>query len=335
MAMKQLTQFRITKRAIVLLAIGIILLSASILIAQAIHVNTTASRMAALELQKATAAARIVAYDKSRCENNASIMEANTLTKYSIESGGYTRSYNVHTPAAYDPARRYPVVISFDGIEGSGLRMEGYSGLDTLPAIVVYPDALAGKQGFTAWQGAPYSVDGERDVQFVKDLVTKVTTDYCVDTDRTFAVGMSNGGSFAAIVGCEMGDRIRAIASVSGAYYTTCQQEQKSPSLLVLHSTGDQQVPFAGVPARNLPQIPEWVTRQAMERQCMVTEPATTDGAASYFNWRDCKEGAIVRFAEVQGQPHGWLRMPSQINAPHSTADYIWKFFEDAVPNSE
>ena len=42
---------------------------------------------------------------------------------------------------------------------------------------------------------------------------------YNVDHDRIYAVGMSNGGGFAALLGCRMPEQFRAIASVAGAYY--------------------------------------------------------------------------------------------------------------------
>ena len=177
------------------LLLVIVLLVVTAIAAMA-YIHTLSSHIAELEIQNTTIKTQLSSYQRSLCSNASnSIMQSNQLTKYYVISGGYARTYQVYTPNNYDPSVRYPVVISFDGIEGSGSRMEAYSGLDALPVILAYPDPLLGKQGFTSWGGAPYSVAGERDVQFVRTLLDAMPASYCTDTTRTCTVGMSNGGS--------------------------------------------------------------------------------------------------------------------------------------------
>ena len=209
--------------------------------------------------------------------------------------------------------------------------MESYSGLDELPAVVVYPDALPGKSGFTAWQGAPYSVDGDRDVQFVSDILKSIPSRYCVDSTRVYAVGMSNGGAFANTVSCKLGDQIKAVASVSGAYYSACKPEERTPSLLVVHSTDDRQAPFKGVTVRRLPPVPQYVEKQVVDRHCKTVAEQTKAGSTIYYKWSKCDDNSSMQFIVVNRQPHGWLALP-QVSHQRTTgtAGYVWNFFEES-----
>jgi len=299
------------------------------LLAMFIHVQSLNSRISVLEDKATTTDRQLASYQRSLCSTIPKPIDV--LTKYTVSSAGFDRTYHVHTPDNYDPSVRYPVIVSFDGIDGSGSRMEAYSGLDELPAVVVYPDSLPGKRGFTAWQGAPYSLEGTQDVQFVSDILKTLPSQYCVDSTRTFAVGMSNGGAFATIVGCELGSQIRAVASISGAYYQTCQQQQRTPSLLIVHSTTDGQAPFGGSVARRLPKVTQWTEKQAVERACATTLPVKTIGATSYYDWLNCTDDSMLRFIVIQNQAHGWLALPeASIQRAQGTAGYIWKFFEES-----
>lgn len=266
---------------------------------------------------------------KSRCQRFYDIITPDTTTVHEINSGGGNRVYRVHTPPDYDARLRYPVVLSFDGISGGGANMAAYSGLEDAPAITVYPDSLVGPQNFTAWQGAPYSPVGIDDVQFVRDILDTLPDQYCVDGSKTFAVGMSNGGSFAVIAGCELGARIKAVASVSGAYFTDCAGRGKLPSLLALHSRDDRQVPFDGSKKRRLPDVQSWIGRQIKLRGCKWSSSRAILNGAISRTWSDCENETTVELLIIKDQQHGWLQLPiSGADQPPGTAGYIWRFFE-------
>lgn len=294
-------------------------------------------RLSELEMKNAKMALEATAYKRAYCTNSFSAIKANTTTGYHMQSAGYARTYRVHTPKDYDPTVRYPVVFSFDGVGGSGSRIESYSGIDSLPVIAVYPDALRGRQGFTAWQGAPYSLKGDYDIQFVRDLLEAIPSNYCTDSTKVFAVGMSNGGGFVALAGCRLPDKFRAVASVSGAYYTSCGETAQSPSLLIVHSESDRQVPFDGSSKRGLPAITQWAKREARERLCKdVVQSQTESGdtavkpnTLTVFDWQECQHNSLLRLVVVQDQNHGWLQIPeAPIGGTSGTSGYIWEFFQ-------
>lgn len=308
------------------------IVAAIVLLILLIQVSSLHLRVESLEANLTVNQKKLAVYERTLCATDQSVKQPNIKTDYSINSAGEQRMFKVHVPNNYDASVRYPVIIAFDGIEGSGSRMEAYSGFDGLPIIMVYPDSLPGKKGFTSWQGAPYSADGERDIQFVRDILAQVPTQYCVDETRIFAVGMSNGGAFATIVGCQLGDKIRAVATVSGAYYTTCEQEDRTPSLLVLHSQDDQQVPFLGATTRKLPPITPWVDEQVAKRHCASDVNREKRDGVLYSTWQNCDDNSIVRYGVISKQQHGWLAVPADpAEGTKSTADYIWDFFKDSM----
>ena len=312
--------------SLVFISVALVMISIGLLM----HIQSLSSRIAALENREVVLSKTLATYKRSLCLNSDS-KQVNVLTKYDMQSGGYDRTYQVHTPTNYDPSVRYPVILSFDGIEGSGDRMEGYAGLDALPALIVYPDPLPGSRGFASWEGAPYSINSDRDTQFVHDLLEALPNKYCIDSTRQFAVGMSNGGSFATIVGCEFGDKIRAVASVSGAFYTTCKEQQRTPSLLLIHSSNDMQVPLYGSPTRQLPSVPSWIEAQAVERQCKTKKNIATSDMAVRYVWQECNNNSSLALTVINAQPHGWLSIPQASGQKiPGTAGYIWDFFKQS-----
>ncbi len=270
----------------------------------------------------------------TRCEMNEHMRTGQNATEeYEITSADRQRTYSVHVPAGYRANARYPIILNFDGIDGSGERMQRYSYLDTLPAITVYLDSITGVEGFTAWQGAPYSPKNSGDVEFVADVLEALPNNYCINSAEVFAVGMSNGGAFANIVGCELGDKIKAVASVSGAYYTTCQDGTRVPSLLIVHSAADQQVPFNGGRNGRLPNIYRWVADRAVERGCEEYSQQVSTPESTVTDWLNCEGGSKLRLVVLPEQPHGWLTLPETQtrlgdDEKDNTAEYIWEFFK-------
>ncbi len=62
---------------------------------------------------------------------------------WSLEHGGLTRTYRIHIPPAYTPAKPIPLVLALHGGGGRGVSMERLTGLspiaDKAGFIVVYP----------------------------------------------------------------------------------------------------------------------------------------------------------------------------------------------------
>lgn len=317
------------KKVIVVGFVMIATLLVAILLA---HIQSLSVRIQSLEQQIAQSDQQVASFERSFCDSKQPGVRDGVTTRYTLESAGHTRTYQVHTPPNYDPSIRYPVIVSFDGIEGSGSRMEAYSDIDALPVIAVYPDSIPGTSGFTAWQGAPYSLQGDYDEQFIRSMLQELPANYCIDSARIFAVGMSNGGGFAMLAGCRLSDTFRAVASVSGAYYASCQAATRQPSLLAIHSMTDKQVPFSGSPSRKLPKVVNWAQEEARTRTCRDAARHTEPNGSERYDWTNCDDASTVRLVVLKNQNHGWLYLPqSPQNSTPGLTSYIWGFFEASV----
>ena len=135
-----------------------------------------------------------------------------------MASGGLTRSALVHAPPAARSGRPLPLVLALHGVGGNGKFMEEYTGLSRLSNrkgfVVAYPSAYGSP---ARWNIAGPPGAEPDDVAFGRDLLDALGARLCIDTGRVFVTGVSNGGGMAARLGCELSDRLRAIAPVAGS----------------------------------------------------------------------------------------------------------------------
>jgi polyhydroxybutyrate depolymerase len=88
---------------------------------------------------------------------------------------------------------------------------------------------------------------GVDDVAFINSVIDDVSGQDAVDPGRVYATGISNGAFMAQRLGCDLADRIVAIAPVAGTLGAgvSCQPDQPV-SVLEMHGTSDPLVPYAG-----------------------------------------------------------------------------------------
>lgn len=100
------------------------------------------------------------------------------------------------------------------------------------------------------WEGPKYAVSGVNDLQFTADLLAHIRAAYCVDSNRVYASGKSNGGGFVDTLACsEYGDEFAAFAMASPALYTDLNLTDcgnKRRAILDCHGFIDTVVPYEG-----------------------------------------------------------------------------------------
>lgn len=129
-----------------------------------------------------------------------------------IAVGGVTRRYDLFVPEAAK-TEALPVVFVFHGDGGGTLRpWFPIEQVSEGRAIVVYP------YGFSAWNLEKEA--GNADYAFIEALRASIAGGYCVDRDRFFAFGLSNGAFFVNMLGCYRGPTLfRGIATNAGGLY--------------------------------------------------------------------------------------------------------------------
>lgn len=138
-----------------------------------------------------------------------------------------------------------PLVNNLHGFTPNAAEQERLSGMsakaDEVGFIVVYPEALGNSQ---AWHVGP-GAQGAADVEFIRDLIRHLKSQWSIDPGRIYATGISNGGGMVHRLACDLSDVIAAIAPVSGAYLfsKSCQPTWPVP-VVAFHGTADQIVPY-------------------------------------------------------------------------------------------
>jgi polyhydroxybutyrate depolymerase len=116
--------------------------------------------------------------------------------------------------------------------------MRAYTGMDaeadTQGFIVVYPQGLA----TNAVSGAHCNyallppVTGEPDdLAFFNAMLDHFDSNLCVDGNRVFATGYSDGGYMSVQLACSMSARIEAIAPVAGEYFPSLPGDKGCPTM--------------------------------------------------------------------------------------------------------
>jgi polyhydroxybutyrate depolymerase len=222
--------------------------------------------------------------------------------------GAAQRSYVQFVPKTYDATKPLALIVGFHTLgdtpeEGRAMfNLEAAAGGN---AIFIYPAALrsAAFENKTRWDLSPTSAD----FTYVDALLQTVTANYCIDENRIFTTGFSNGGRMAALVGCRRGDAIRAIAPVApGGGNEPIPPNSCVGNVAVWEALGDADEAHtpSGLAVRDF-----FVSANG----CKAT-PTKPDGCVAY---EGCGEGMGLTFCRHDGG-HVW---------PALASAEIWKFF--------
>ncbi len=260
-------------------------------------------------------------------------LRAGETTSRTLQSAGRTRTYLVHVPKGYDPARPIPLVLNFHGLGSNGAQQHVYGGW--VP--------LADREGFVV--ASPNGVDnswllaaGLDDIQFVRDLVAALGGELCLDPARVFASGMSNGGFMSTTLACRASDIIAAIAPVAGQSAPGAACSEEPVPVVSFHGTADGVVPYeagtvtagavTGTPFEGVPSI---VGKWAAHNGCSG-EPSESRVAADVVKVEYAGCSAPVVHYRVEGGGHTWPGAPAVPRLGTTTtsinaAEVAWAFF--------
>ncbi|MCZ7542576.1 MAG: hypothetical protein M5R40_03120 [Anaerolineae bacterium] len=263
----------------------------------------------------------------------------------SVYSVGGKRWYVLHIPETYDPDVPTPLVINLHGRTSNPVEQALTSQMtpkaDAAGFIVVYPEGaypegVGHPRGWSYW---PARVTfGPADVTFIRDLIDDLANRLNIDPKRVYAAGFSAGGAMADRLGCDLSDRIAAVATVASVYdilagVEFCDTARPVP-VVAFHGAADETQPYLGLPDRLL-SAPDWVARWAARNACDATPSVTLqDGVATGETWGNCRDGADVTLYTLEGFGHRWPRsrpIPGLEAASTVTdidaTDVIWDFF--------
>lgn len=263
----------------------------------------------------------------------------------SLQSGGLTRTFHLYRPAGLTgPA---PLVVMLHGGFGDGAQAErAYhwdAEADAGHFVVAYPDGVDRAWNAGTCCGRPQRANVD-DVGFLTEMVATIEAQIPIDTARVYVTGMSNGAMMALRLGCEAGI-FAAIAPVAGTLLTDCSHAQPT-SVLQIHGTGDDRVPYDGGPGQPFgisgnarvdgPSIESVNATWRAIDNCAA--PAVSTAGVLTTETSTCPDGRTVELISIAGAGHQW---PGGVSSPlaqrlgdvppPSTAldatDAIWQFF--------
>ena len=150
------------------------------------------------------------------------------------------REYYVSLPE--DTSEPFPIIINFHGFLSHAIDQQGFSQMDNYAHQngigVIYPEGIK-----RSWNVGKAILNDENDIDFVNALIDSVSLKYNIDSDRIYACGFSNGGTFSYELICSLSNKIAAFGSVGGNFSINenrlCNIEREIP-LIHIHGTRDR-----------------------------------------------------------------------------------------------
>lgn len=260
-----------------------------------------------------------------------------------LEHGGRKREFLLHIPPQYVPGKPMPLLLSFHGRKGTPEQQAGMTGFHELADregfLVVEPAGVekSWNVGICCDKAHELGVD---DIGFVKKLLDELSARLAVDSKRIYATGFSNGARMANQLGCELSDRIAAIAPIAGPLTSLSCQISRPVPVFSFHGTADGCIPYKGGYGRehdidNPPiekMILDWAKRDGCEEKPLVSFPEK-----GFRQWRFQKCGGDVVFYSTEGAGHIWpgakpylfwrICGGKWIDSFHASEE-IWSFFK-------
>ena len=260
-----------------------------------------------------------------------------------IAVDGLDRPFLIHIPPQYSSMNTAPLVIAFHGGGGSANGFVETTHLnataDKYGFMVVYPQGYPARprlmpRKYGTWNA--FNCCGSAlekktdDIGFVKEILNQFAKKSKLDPRRIYATGFSNGAQFALRVGCDLSDRIAAIAPVSTPSPTEkefqCHSSRPVASLH-LHGTSDPCATYQSGSCgecfakfmQNCVGLP--AGKNSGKQQCEAVETfaqvrAKNNGCSNQFaesyvgktatcyQFKDCK--AETGFCKFNGMGHEW-----------------------------
>ena len=279
-------------------------------------------------------------------------------TRVSIESDGYSRSYQLYVPSQRIEGLLSPLVIALHGRTSNGERMARLTEFNRLADqkqfIVAYPDAIDNQwnylHGLSEQDGKP------NDSKFLLALIDDIRDRQLIDPGRIYVTGISNGGFMAQRLACYAPWVFAAYASVAAGGYAFMDLKCKhdtAVNMLYMHGTADELIPWYGLGIEDengnrrqvtmsiLDSVRFWSERNQCGPEVRSQEllPAGNSPGThvKIFKASQCANNAEVVLFAIIGGGHNWPgradfippRIAGRVNMDIHASEVIWSFFDE------
>lgn len=273
-------------------------------------------------------------------------------------SGGVERTYLLATPDDLDAGDPAPVLLNLHGFSSTAERQDANSRLSEKGTqrgyVVITPQALestATGDPQTMWNvfaayseadiaASPTTAAGgpepDDDLAFLNGLLDELDESGCVDPDRAYSVGMSNGAAMTAWMACQEQSRFAAVGFVAGINQIKQCPDDELPSWIAFHGDDDEANPYTGGDLSGfplgLPTVPERAAEFA-ERVGCTGEPDRVEVADDVvLDVWDCPDDRAAELYTIEDGSHSWPGGADDTEGQTDSIDaseLILDFFDD------
>lgn len=239
-------------------------------------------------------------------------MSANFAMADNISVNGSNRTISVYAPSGIEKGR--PLIIQMHGMnqdaayQRNAAKWESIA--DTARFVIVFPEG----------EGKSWDIGGDKDVNFLKAIISEMDKKYGIDKNRVYVSGFSMGGMMSYHAANRMGDMIAAIAPCSG--YPISNEAPASKRMMPIihtHGTTDDVVNYNSA----VSYLKKWTSyEKCATSQVQKPYPANKPGSAAYLEvWSGCDQSEI-RLMSITGKGHWYSMDEASVN----TSVEIWNF---------
>lgn len=264
------------------------------------------------------------AQSAARAAAACNLTRVSGVEQRTLMSGGKERAYRLFVPPAYDGRTALPIVLDMHGSGGTSAGQARNSGFEDVAKREGF--IVASLQGDGNRWNVPVRDNRPDDVAYVSDVIDDVSAQLCADKTRVYATGFSGGARMSSLLACKLGNRLAAIAPVSGLRWPAPCTGRTIP-VLTFHGLADPQNPYDGKAEGRgdewLESVPDalagWAAHNGCDPKVIFEDPA---GPLSTMRYAGCRDGAEVRMIRIDGLGHTWTRKEVD------TTEVMWQFFK-------
>lgn len=258
---------------------------------------------------EATDASRFDASGQEEVDAGAPCVSHDVPREISFEYNGETRSALLAGPTSL-PTSALPLVVNFHGYSDSPEQQEEFSVMsedaEQQGFVVAYPKGTGLLKGWNAGACCGSAVTNDTDdVGFAEALVDEIAAVSCIDKDRVYATGYSNGGFLSHRLACES-SVFAGIAPVAGVMGMDSCEPSRTIPVLQIHGTSDLTVPYNGNIALGFPSVDASMEGWSDRLSCSDAAPTVffEQGDTTCVQWSGCD--APLGLCTVDGGGHTW-----------------------------
>lgn len=237
------------------------------------------------------------------------------------------RDYYIHFPKHSQKNRPLPLLFFMHGGGQNVKKMARSSLLNALADqkhfIVVYPVGV--NKHWKDGRRKTYAGESQKnvdDVKFIDTLIEELSNTYAINKKKVYITGVSNGGLMTLRLGCDLSQKLSAIAPVIAnmpkKYIGQCKPKMPL-SLLLMNGTKDPIVPYYGGQMRFFKKhmgevvstqetINFWVQHNHCNRHSYTTNLPDLNQrdkcTVLTTTYRRCKDNSTVVLYSIQGGGH-------------------------------